>query len=95
MDKFFGDIDFIMIEGHNFDTPSKPSPAGVNKIIEKAGVSIEDAVYIGDSSTDIETAKNAGIDCLIVKWGYGNHNDFENDYILETIEDVSEILNYF
>ena len=95
VDKFFGDIDFIMIEGHNFDTPSKPSPAGVNKIIEKAGVSIEDAVYIGDSSTDIETAKNAGIDCLIVKWGYGNHNDFENDYILETIEDVSEILNYF
>ena len=70
VNKFFGDIDFVLIEGHNYDTPTKPSPAGINKIIEKAGVSKDEAIYIGDSSTDILTAKNAGIDCLIVKWGY-------------------------
>ena len=69
VDKFFGCIDFVLIEGHNYDTPTKPSPAGINKIIEKAGVSRDDAIYIGDSSTDILTAKNAGIDCVIVSWG--------------------------
>lgn len=95
VEKFFGDIDFLSIEGHDFDIPTKPSPAGVNRIIEKASVSTEDALFIGDSSTDIKTAKNAGIDCLIVKWGYGNEKDFSNDYILEAIDDVSEILNYF
>ena len=95
VDKFFSDIDFVLIEGHNYDTPTKPSPAGINKIIEKAGISRDDAIYIGDSSTDILTAENAGIDCIIVKWGYGNENDFENDYVLEVIEDVSQILNYF
>ena len=95
VNKFFGDIDFLLIEGHNYDTPTKPSPAGINKIIEKAGVSRDDAIYIGDSSTDILTAQNAGIDCIIVKWGYGNEKDLENDYILDAIEDASEILNYF
>ena len=95
VEKFFRDIDFLSIEGHDFDIPTKPSPAGVNRIIEKAGVSAEDAIFIGDSSTDIETAKNAGVDCLIVKWGYGNEKDFENDYVLEAIDDVSVILNYF
>ena len=85
----------MLIEGHNYDTPTKPSPEGMNKIIKKAGVSRDDAIYIGDSSTDILTAKNAGIDCLIVKWGYGNEKDFEDDYVLDAIGDISEILNYF
>ena len=95
VNKFFGDIDFVLIEGHNYDTPTKPSPAGINKIIEKAGVSRDDAIYIGDSSTDILTAENAGIDCIIVKWGYGNEKDFENEHVLKVIGDASEILNYF
>ena len=95
VNKFFGDIDFVLIEGHNYDTPTKPSPAGINKIIEKAGVSRDDAIYIGDSSTDILTAENAEIDCIIVKWGYGNENDFENDSVLEVIDNASQILNYF
>ena len=95
MNNFFSDIDFVLIEGHNFDTPSKPSPAGVNKIIKKAGVTADETIYIGDSTTDIETAKNAGIDCIVVKWGYGNEKDWENDYILECIDEFSQILNYF
>lgn len=95
VNKFFGDIDFVLIEGHNYDTPTKPSPEGIFKIVKKAGVSIDDAIYIGDSSTDILTAKNAGIDCLIVEWGYGNEKDFEDEYILGVIGDVFEILEYF
>lgn len=95
VEKFFGDIDFVLIEGHDEENPSKPHPYGVEKIIDKAGVGFDEAVYIGDSKTDIKTAKNAGIDCIVVKWGYGNGNDWENDYILESIEEFSEILKYF
>ena len=95
VEKYLSDIDFLEIEGHNLDYPSKPSPFGVNRIIEKAGVSLDDAIYIGDSKTDIKTAKNAGIDCVIVKWGYGNQKDYENEYILGTVDNTSEILNYF
>jgi len=95
VEKFFEDIDFVLIEGHDEINPSKPHPYGVNRIIEKANVSLEDAVYIGDSKTDIQTAKNAEIDCIVVKWGYGNKNDWENDYILECVDEFGEILKYF
>lgn len=93
--KFFSDIDFVDIEGHSYPHPSKPDPYGVNKIIEKAGVGLDDAVYIGDSSTDIRTAQNSRIDCLMVKWGYGNQDDYENRYPVSILSDFSEILEYF
>ncbi|MBQ6512583.1 HAD family hydrolase [Methanobrevibacter sp.] len=95
VDKFFSDIDFFQIEGHNLGFPSKPDPYGANKIIKNANVSLDDVIYIGDSITDIETAKNIGIDCVIVKWGYGVKTDWENDYILDAIDDFSQILDYF
>lgn len=95
VDKFFSDIDFFMIMGHDFDYPSKPDPYAVKEIIKKADVSLDEVLYIGDSNTDIQTAKNAGIDCVIVKWGYGNQNDWDNEYILECIDDFDEIIKYF
>lgn len=95
VEKYLSEIDFFEIEGHNVDYPSKPSPLGVNRIIEKADVSLDEAIYIGDSGTDIKTAKNAGIDCVIVRWGYGNQKDYENKYILGSVDEPSEIINYF
>lgn len=92
VNKYFEDIDFIKIEGHNPKYPSKPNPIGVNKIIKKANVNLEDAIYIGDSSTDIETAKNAGIDCLLVKWGYGKKDAFDSNYPLDFVEDTTQLL---
>ena len=93
--KFFSDVDFSLIKGHDLDFPSKPHPYGVNEIIRNAGVELDEAIYIGDSITDIETAENAGVDCIIVKWGYGTEEDWENDYILEAIDDFSQIFDYF
>ena len=95
IERYYDDIDFLAIEGHNEDYPSKPNPCGVNKIREKLNVSRQETIYIGDSSTDIRTSQNAQIDCIIVKWGYGNHDAFESDYILGVVEKPSEILKYF
>ena len=95
VDRYFNDIDFAAIEGHNPAYPSKPSPCGVEIIMEKLDVSKEESIYIGDSSTDIKTAQNAEIDCIIVKWGYGNQDVWQNDYIIGTVGSPCEILNYF
>ena len=62
---------------------------------KKLDVPKEECLYIGDSSTDIKTAQNAEIECIIVKWGYGNRDDWENEYILGAVETPSEILKYF
>ena len=92
---FFKDINFLYITGHDFTYPSKPDPSAVFEIIKKANVNLNDVIYIGDSITDIQTAKNAGIDCIVVRWGYGNKNVWENNYPLEVIDDFDEIIKYF
>ena len=94
-DKLFKGIDFVDIKGHDPAYPSKPMPYAVEKIMHDFNISKEDALYIGDSMTDIKTAENAEIDCLIVKWGYGSQSAYENDYPLDVIEDAYQILEYF
>lgn len=95
VEKFFDDINFVLIEGHTEGCPSKPSPFGVENILKKADVDLDDAVYIGDSETDIKTAQNAEIDCIVVKWGYGNRNDWGSEYILDAIDEFDELKKYF
>ncbi len=85
-------IRFIDIQGHVYPHPSKPNPEGVNTIIEKAGVTKEETVYIGDSLTDIKTAKNARIDCILVKWGYGVGDVYEDEYPVAIVENPEELL---
>lgn len=48
----------------------KPSPDSVNEALRILGVAKEDAIYVGDSGVDIQTAKNAGIGCVSVSWGF-------------------------
>lgn len=92
-DKYVPNINFVDIQGHVSTNPSKPDPYGVNVIIEKANVKPEETIYIGDSITDIKTAQNANIDCVLVDWGYGMEEDYQNTYPLKIISQTDEILD--
>ena len=48
----------------------KPAPDSVNAVLETLGIDRGEAVYIGDSDVDIATAKNAGMPCISVDWGF-------------------------
>ena len=48
----------------------KPAPDSVNEVLRLLDIRREDAVYIGDSDVDIDTARNAGMDCISVTWGF-------------------------
>ena len=48
----------------------KPAPDMVNAVLAQLHLGREDAVYIGDSEVDIQTAANAGLDAVIVTWGF-------------------------
>ena len=48
----------------------KPAPDSVNEVLKCLQAKKEETVYIGDSEVDIETAANAGIDHIIVEWGF-------------------------
>ncbi|MBE6850621.1 MAG: HAD family hydrolase [Ruminococcus sp.] len=61
---------FDMALGERAGVPRKPAPDGIYDILEHFQAEKSDAVYIGDSNVDIETARNAGIPCISVDWGF-------------------------
>ena len=48
----------------------KPNPDGVLRALKEMGSRPEEAVYVGDSEVDWETARNAGLRCALVCWGF-------------------------
>ena len=56
----------------------KPAPDSVNTVLEKLEICRTNAVYIGDSEVDIETAKNAQMDCIAVDWGFRDREYLKN-----------------
>lgn len=56
--------------GESATTKRKPAPDGIYKALEELDSSKEEAIYVGDSEVDILTAKNAGIPCIGVTWGF-------------------------
>lgn len=48
----------------------KPAPDTVREALKELGRTAEEAVYVGDSDVDIETAKNADMPCISVLWGF-------------------------
>lgn len=66
--EMFAGINFFGILGYIESRPSKPDPYAANELMRINGALPEETIYIGDSITDITTAKNAGIDCVLVNW---------------------------
>lgn len=48
----------------------KPAPDSVFEVCRLLNVAVEDAVYIGDSEVDLQTARNAKMDVISVDWGF-------------------------
>ena len=52
------------------ESERKPSAANVYKALSLLGVRREEALYVGDSEVDVQTAQNAGLEMVGVPWGY-------------------------
>lgn len=61
---------FDAIAGEKVGIRKKPFPDSVKSILTTLKIKNNDAVYIGDSDVDIQTAKNSETDCIIVDWGF-------------------------
>ncbi len=59
-----------MARGERAPFPRKPEPDSLLNMLRELGVSPEEAVYIGDSEVDVRTAANAGIQAILVDWGF-------------------------
>lgn len=91
---YFKEFDMIAI-GENSRIKRKPAPDMVNQALQELGVSKEKAIYIGDSEVDIKTAKNAGIPCISVLWGFRNQVLLQQQggtYFAKTPSEVLQLL---
>lgn len=85
---------FDIVIGNSPSIRRKPSPDMVLSILEKLGISKEEALYIGDTETDLETAENAGVKCLAVDWGFRTISFLKDHGAEIIIHEPSEILSY-
>lgn len=73
----------------------KPAPDTVFAVLKEMDVSTEEAVYVGDSEVDLQTARNAGMDCIIVSWGYRTKEQMKKDgaeCIVDTMDELFDKL---
>ncbi len=66
---FFADTIALAVGDHP-SRPRKPAPDGTYAALAALGVAAEDAVFVGDSEVDVDTARNAGMRLLAVTWGF-------------------------
>ena len=68
--KLLPDWRFKIVQGALPDVPLKPNPAMALQIIKKLGIVPEQFLYLGDTSTDMQTAVSAGMFPVGCLWGY-------------------------
>jgi phosphoglycolate phosphatase len=93
-DRFFSEYVAVAI-GEKPGIKRKPAADTVLAALDELGASRSEAVYIGDSEVDLQTARNSGLSCISVLWGFRDKNLLiENGATVfaKTPEDVLAIL---
>lgn len=90
--EFFPGIPFVAVMGNSPLYPLKPDAAVVEYIMDKAGTDRNSTVMVGDSGTDIQTARNAGIPIIAVSWGFRPRHELTS---ANQIADSSDALGSF
>ncbi|MGM9968809.1 MAG: HAD family hydrolase [Anaeroplasma sp.] len=91
---YFKDL-FNYTIGEREGIKRKPAPDSVNEVLNKLKISSKDAVYIGDSDVDLDTAKNANMDCIAVSWGFRGHEFLINHgakIVVDTAKEIEAII---
>lgn len=83
-----------VVIGEGEGIPKKPDPAGCFRAMEALGASPEETLYIGDSDVDAQTARNAGLACALVSWGFRPRASLEKTGA-PVVDRPEELLAYF
>ena len=91
--QLFPKINFDIALGQRINVPEKPNPHIIFEIEKACKVSGDDCLYIGDSEYDYKTAHNAGIDCVICKYGFGFYDKPWVKKVTYTVDSVEQLRN--
>ena len=90
--KYFGD-GFDIVFGHRDNYKEKPDPSSVLEVIDKLNIIKSECIYIGDSNVDIMTAKNAGVKCIGVSWGFRGKEELAEEGANYLADNTTELKN--
>ena len=93
---YFGKYIKVAI-GESENVSIKPAPDTVFKALEELGSTVDKALYVGDSEVDVKTAKNSGMICVGVTWGFRDREVLEQngaDYIIDRPQELLKIIAY-
>ena len=92
-DEYFKDfVDFSLGETPMYR--KKPAPDMVWEALKRLGCAKEDAIYVGDSEVDKQTADNAGLDAALVTWGFRDRDflkSLQPTYLIDTREELGAL----
>lgn len=92
--EYFGDIIQVAI-GESATVKRKPAPDSVFAALKELGSDINKSVFVGDSETDVKTAKNAGITSIGVTWGFRTRDILRSegaDYLIDTPKELLTLI---
>ena len=83
---------FFKVYGGNSFEFKKPHPIGVQKLMEETGIGPDRTAMVGDSSVDVATARNAGIFCCGLTYGFQPETlvDPAPDLTVDRMEDFAD-----
>ena len=86
---------FTQVYGGNSFATKKPDPEGARKLLEESGVRPEDAAIVGDSHTDVETGRNAGLWTVGVTYGFAPQTlaDSSPDVVVDHPEELATVFS--
>lgn len=90
---YFPTITFTKVLGQREGIPAKPDPAIVEEILNQAGIPKEEALYVGDSGVDMQTALNSGVTACGVTWGFRPRTELESFHPAYLVDTPQEIWN--
>ena len=91
---FPGKTDVVF--GEHVGVPRKPDPTFCRMVMQQLGVQPEQVLYVGDSGTDMQTAKNAGLYAVGVTWGFRSKEvllEYGADVLVHRPEQILQILD--
>jgi len=94
---YFGEYIKVAV-GETKNISRKPAPDTVFKALRELGSSASKTIYVGDSEVDVQTAKNSGIVCVGVTWGFRDREVLEMEganYIIDKPEELLRIINKY
>ncbi len=92
--EIFKDFEFSYVLGGRKDIPLKPNPAALNMLIEKFGIEKSQCIYVGDTSIDMLTGKNADVCTIGVTWGFRDKDELSESGADLIVDHPSEIIKF-